>query len=469
MDTPFPSTALPASVDQGRQFNHPEVILRSSSLPSHGFTPPRIITPQSLMDHIQAIPPEHSWVLRSVRATDNGLQIAQAIMSNQAIAVSDGSQAPGHCTSAFTLTTRRTPPPGFPIITGINVVPGLTEEKDSYRAELGGMIGALTLVEIVCKVHHITQGSIELALDGKSAYEVIFERDRPSADQKAYDLILSIKRTIKHLPIQVTGRHVLGHQDDVRPRRALSRWELLNCQVDHVAKRVLRRIRRQPPAPPAPVPRETLQVFFRGKKLSSINKKYLYDEIYGDYIKDKWCELGKIPPSVIHQGIHWVAQDRAMKKEPFGKKRFLVKFFAHQIATGRALMRRRHQDHDHCPRCDASNEDTHHVLTCPSPEANQCWDKALQDLCSWMQSVHTEPSLVEAIKQKLEGWHRNQRVYFYTLDSRLSQALSQQEHIGWENFLLGRISPNLGQYQHTYYQQIYSRRTGDSWTSQLIA
>ena len=29
-------------------------------------------------------------------------------------------------------------------------------------------------------------------------------------------------------------------------------------------------------------------------------------------------------------------------------------------------------------------------------------------------------------------------------------------------------SPTLGQYQHTYYQQIYSRRTGDSWTSQLI-
>ena len=108
------------------------------------------------------------------------------------------------------------------------------------------------------------------------------------------------------------------------------------------------------------------------------------------------------------------------------------------------------------------------MLTCPSPEATQCWNNAIQDLCSWMQSVHTEPSLVEAIQQKLEGWHRNQRVYFYTLDSRLSQALSQQEHIGWENFLLGRISPTLGQYQHTYYQQIYSRRTGDSWTSQLI-
>ena len=394
--------------------------------------------------------------------------MAQAISTDEAIAVSDGSFAAGRSTSAFILTTRHRPPPNFPVITAHNVVPGQAEEQDSYRAELGGLLGVVTLVDILCKTHNLHQGSIEVALDNKSAHDAVFERGRPHAGQKAYDLILSIKRTLKQIPIQVKSRHVFGHQDEVKPRRNLSRWETLNCTVDQVAKRILRRIRKQPPPTPAPNPQETLIVTFRGHKLSCINKQHLYNEIYGDYIKDKWCQLAHIPTSLIHNGIHWSAQHRAMKQEPFGKKRFLVKFFAHQAATGRALLRRKHQDHDRCPRCDAPNEDTHHVLTCPSPEAAKCWSQALTDLHLWMQSVNTEPSIAEAIRQKLDGWHNGHNSHVHTHDPTLSRALSQQDKIGWENFLLGRISPSFGCLQNIHYQQMGSRRNGNSWTSQLI-
>ena len=75
-------------------------------------------------------------------------------------------------------------------------------------------MGMLVTVEMLCQVHQIQQGSIELGLDGEGAHKAVFESTHTPADSKSYDLIKAIRGTIQELPIHITGRHVVGHQDE---------------------------------------------------------------------------------------------------------------------------------------------------------------------------------------------------------------------------------------------------------------
>ena len=102
------------------------------------------------------------------------------------------------------------------MVTGKTAIPGDPSEQDSYRAELGGLMAMLTTLEVLCAQHTITQGAIELGLDGEGAFKAVFESGPPKVDAKAYDLLRAIKAKIKSLPLLITGRHIKGHQDEVR-------------------------------------------------------------------------------------------------------------------------------------------------------------------------------------------------------------------------------------------------------------
>ena len=117
--------------------------------------------------------------------------MAEAIQEGTAIGVSDGSHETVHCTSAFIITHRRRGNTSnrFSNVKGTNVVPGVPHEQDSYCAELGGLMGMLVTLEMLCQVHQIQQGSIELGLDGEGAYRAVFESTHTPVDAKSYDLI----------------------------------------------------------------------------------------------------------------------------------------------------------------------------------------------------------------------------------------------------------------------------------------
>jgi hypothetical protein len=58
-----------------------------------------------------------------------------------------------------------------------------------------------------------------------------------------------------------------------------------------------------------------------------------------------------------------------MKRIPWGKQRWLVKFATGHCAVGRMEKRRQHQQHDNCPLCDQEDETTVHVLRCHDERA----------------------------------------------------------------------------------------------------
>ena len=108
------------------------------------------------------------------------------------------------------------------------------------------------------------------------------------------------------LPIKIKGRHIKGHQDDHKDYTKLTHWEQLNVQVDRAAKRCLAAAKRLPPPGNSAFASEALVVYFRGEKLSRIDKKELYQEIFGPTTKAKWVDLHKIPADLV-DNIAWKA------------------------------------------------------------------------------------------------------------------------------------------------------------------
>ena len=134
-----------------------------------------------------------------------------------------------------------------------------------------------------------------------------------------------------------------------------------------------------------------------------------------------------------------------------------------------AELRRRHQDHSECPRCQTPIEDTEHVLLCPHPEATATWDLELGKLHNWLIDHHTDPRIGTLIMDGLRAWRKNipHRHGYFSPDLRT--ALSNQRAIGWDNFLMGRMSKNWATAQTSYLRSIgRSRSSGTLWLRQLI-
>ena len=137
-------------------------------LPAFQAAPPpdRGVTLQDQMAHLN---PLDTWAVSELNSGDEEASVAQMLQEGTAIAVSDGSHCPGHSTSAFILTRRSKKGPSFVNVRGSNVVPGNPQEQDSYRAELGGVMGIAIALQLICSLHRVTHGSIEIGLDGESA------------------------------------------------------------------------------------------------------------------------------------------------------------------------------------------------------------------------------------------------------------------------------------------------------------
>ena len=461
-----PIDSVPASITRA---SSTAVRLDSVSLSSPPPSPPVALAPTTLAQAVDLLPEKQSWAVSELLSHDEGRGMAQAISQGQAMAVSDGSFDQGTSTSAFIITKRKRDGKMFCNLTGSNVVPGIQEEQDSYRAELGGVMGIVTSVALLCQLHQLDSGSLEIGLDGKSAKEAIFSDTPPAVDAKAYDLLRAVRGLMASLPIVFTGRHVKGHQDKHLPKSRLDKWAQLNIDMDRLAKRRLRKALKQPVPANIPLPYERLVVSFQGTKLSSINKAYLYQEIYGVETKRHWVEKTKqIPSHLVDQGVAWDALGKALSREPFGKRRWLCKHCAKQCGVGRCLLRRQYQTHNNCPRCDQPDETTTHVLQCQASSAIDEWQEAIAALELWMGKESTHTALTSAILTRLEAWQQAVPLQPIKGSRALKEAIEAQDQLGWENFLLGRLSPTLSQYQQVHYTNIGSQKTGKAWLARLI-
>ena len=92
------------------------------------------------------------------------------------------------------------------------------------------------------------------------------------------------------------------------------------------------------------------------------------------------------------------------------------------------------------------DECTMHVLKCQDPRAKEQWTKLLEKLEKWMKQSDTSPPLQRGILTGLKRWNESTPSPGpWTGEGlrSLREALESQEHIGWDNFVRGRVSKKM--------------------------
>jgi hypothetical protein len=413
---------------------------------------------------LEALPSNERWAIDDLELQDNGEILAAALAGNYAIAVSDGSYKDNFGTSAFVLEGRTKEGR----ILGQNCVPGHTTEQSSYRGELAGIEGILTTVQLICQLHNLTQGSIEIGLDNTTAIDNVNAQGDLTCKKSDFDLVYNIRQHVKDLPITCTFRHVAGHQDDHMDLSQLDRWELLNVEMDTRAKQHL--ASHFQPVPPVNIrfKYERVTVRLHGRKLSRFNMKFLYSKAYEPEIRDYWIQKGHFTADTWDL-VDWDLQGSCFDSVPLGFQVWLSKHATGWCGVGRMLKIYGFQDHSDCPRCSQPEETTQHVVCCWSQAATATWSTLIDTLQQWLRQQQTPHLMVRALLQRLTEWRSAQPLQPLLLEGPLMyQAFEHQDKIGWWNFLLGRHSPLFTRLQHQHYTQIGTTLHASSWHKKLI-
>jgi len=149
---------------------------------------------------------------------DSGASFVNDIANNNGKMVYDGSFKFGRSSSAFLSISENN-------FLGTNIVPGRIENQSAYRGELGGILGSIVTIKILCKQFGVTRGAVTIRVDCVGAIKAC-EGDRSvSCRWKCYYIIWRIKHEMQDSNIRVHSRHVASQQDDVKVFNKLDEWK----------------------------------------------------------------------------------------------------------------------------------------------------------------------------------------------------------------------------------------------------
>jgi hypothetical protein len=124
-------------------------------------------------------------------------------------------------------------------------------------------------------------------------------------------------------------------------------------------------------------------------------------------------------------------------------------------------------DNSRCPRCKQENETMTHVIVCTGNGAAQEWTNQIMNLGLWLIEMNTHPSVQKCILESLMS-HSTATLFTTSADPFCFSATREQDEIGWQNFVEGKITRSWGMLQLLHYQELHSKHTMDMWTAGLV-
>ena len=123
-----------------------------------------------------------------------------------------------------------------------------------------------------------------------------------------------------------------------------------------------------------------------------------------------------------------------------------------------------------CPFCNTKEEDTLHILCCKDDESMDIWKEMMSTLLKRLYNADTCWLVMLAIRTELNNWKRHTGTHRLTMYPLLLQeAILDQRHLGWKNFLEGFVSKKWSEYMQQYYIENNTRKSSIKWTAKLIS
>jgi len=125
-------------------------------------------------------------------------------------------------------------------------------------------------------------------------------------------------------------------------------------------------------------------------------------------------------------------------------------------------------DNDRCPCCKSTEETTYHILTCPDSDMVDCFHSGLEDLKEWLTQHETHPVLQEFLLQYIQKRDESTFSQLPNLPLALTSLAHDQDTIGWQNCLEGKLPYSLYLFQEEHLHTLDTKRTITGWAAGLV-
>lgn len=410
------------------------------------------------------------WPLHDSFFPDDMSLIVQAIIEGSAILVSDGSYKPkvsprlGSAGWIFECQTTGA------TCRGRCQTSGQPQEVNPYRSELQGLHAGLLAILAVCSFYDVKEGSLRVGCDNSNGVSLSGKRAlNVSMSTKHVDLIRAIRIIVHKLPISVTFFHIDGHQDKILPFHLLDRPAQLNVMMDTTAKQYIDEMAQATITPaPSEIMMEGWSCTVRDVKATTDPTSLILREIHLNTMREFLARPDHLRLTTTgFNAVDWDAVRAAMLSFPQLFRMWASKHMSHFCAVGRMMLRWGFWDHDRCPCCQQPDETTTHLLLCGDPGMKLNYETRTNLLLDWLREYDTHPDILTCFTRALRA--RDVNTLFVAYSSPFCyEAAVEQDSIGWQNFLEGKVSRRWRDLQEQYFLERGSSRLSEFWASGLV-
>jgi hypothetical protein len=400
------------------------------------------------------------------RPTEERLsQIAAAIEEGTCTAVSDGSALENdQGTAAWCISNVSE----FEIISGGLRVPGPDCSHCSYRSEMAGIYAILKTVWAICIDRGVTKGKVEVGSDSLSILERLFDSPCPATfSDHSWDLLSACQKLVKQLRqfLDISWRHIPGHQDDTIDPATLDIWAQRNIAMDLRATHIYTVIPKEEATPFREGTLWNLRI--GGQNVVCNFQDTIRHATVGKAILDYWKKENKLGSKDIP--IAWPSFGTAVKEVGTNRKRWIVKHTSGRCAVGVEMKRRKTWSHANCPRCTETQETSSHVLRCNGDGTKEIWDKFIGEFRLWLARQRTHNDISAAICSALTTWRSGiPAPQCRSSLPGLTSACDEQDDIGWDAAMEGRWAESWIKVQERHFKFLHLRRSGKRWLTEII-
>lgn len=342
----------------------------------------------------------------------------------------------------------------------------------SYRGELLGLLAIHVFVLGIETFYGLEVDSYGLvACDNLGALNKSKQRRKKiSSGTKHADILRSLQRVHTRMKGRLSYQHVYGHQDKHKTFEQMSLLERLNCRCDSLAKVACSEAFKLPPLPSPDrqrLPLESALLLCNGSKISGDCGAELRFQVSRVAARTFYLsQLGWYASTF--DNVDWEARDAALAGTPDMFKLWLCKQGSSFCASGKNMGRWFGSDVTSCPNCGAEDEDSAHLLHCPDAGRYGLLRAEVDELSSWMQSTHTDPDLARCLKAYILARGQKSFSSLPCLPVAFRPMAYEQDLIGWDNFMEGKISGRIRAIQHGHLLSSPSVLTASDWLTTFI-
>lgn len=211
--------------------------------------------------------------------------------------------------------------------------------------------------------------------------------------------------------------------------------------------------------------------------LTSNPSTYVKFHHYADKLQETICKSENWTQETFHR-IDWEAYKKAFST--FSRcQRISISKLSHKLLNTNSQNNKYYGTSALCPCCQMEPESFNHMLSCSSDAPKAYRTSQLQELKSKLTQIGTPEDITISILHGIENWEISMYETSFCqraptcgsvrpTDILITQAYTEQRHIGWDSFLRGRITKLWNKaYQHVY-TKANNTTSSTSWSSKLI-